>query len=194
GGVPIDTRPQMLTGWLRNQPAAGDASIIGIGLFRWNGSSRDTLALGYNVFSDQIPNWQKFSIPIDYMMWEMPDTMNIMFFSSSLISGNIVNGSTIWVDNLSLEYGPVSISNINADKTPSIRPASGPDSYTLTGLGSDVAEISIYNLSGGCVMNLKLAPGQSEIDINASGLKAGLYILRIENKNGSFKSLKFNSI
>ncbi|NTW26056.1 MAG: hypothetical protein HGA37_15265, partial [Lentimicrobium sp.] len=50
GGVPIDTRPQMLTGWLRNQPAAGDASIIGIGLFRWNGSSRDTLALGYNVF------------------------------------------------------------------------------------------------------------------------------------------------
>lgn len=194
GGVPIDTRPQMLTGWLRNQPAAGDASIIGIGLFRWNGNSRDTLALGYNIFSDPIPDWQQFNIPIDYMMWEMPDTMNIMFFSSSLISGNIVNGSTIWVDDLSLEYGPVSISNISADYTPSIRQSSDSDFITLTGLESNVAEISIFNLSGCCVMNLKPTPGQSEIGINASGLKSGLYILRIENKDGTFKSLKYSSI
>lgn len=194
GGVPIETRPNILTGWYRNQLTADDASIIGIGLFRWNGSSRDTLALGYNIFGEQTNAWQKFSIPIDYMMWEMPDTMNIMFFSSNLLSGSMVSGSTIWVDNISLEYGPVATNNAIAAAAPSVRPASGQHLFTLTGMGSDVSGISIFSLSGSCVMRLKPSPGQREIDINASGLKAGLYILRIENNDGSFKSLKFNSI
>lgn len=194
GGVPIETRPNILTGWFRNQLSAGDASIIGIGLFRWNGSSRDTLALGYNIFGEQTTAWQKFSIPIDYMLWEMPDTMNIMFFSSNLLSGSMVSGSTIWVDNLSLEYGPVATNNATAAAAPSVRPAPGENLFTLTGMGSDVSGISIFSLSGSCVMKLKPAPGQHEIEINASGLKAGLYILRIENSDGSIKSLKFNSI
>lgn len=194
GGVPIETRPNSLSGWYRNQLTTGDANIIGIGLFRWNGSSRDTLALGYSFFSEQATDWQHFNIPIDYMMWEMPDTMNIMFFSSNLLSGNMVDGSTIWVDNLSLEYGPVATNNVIAAAAPSVRAASGQNLFTLTGMGSDVSAISIFSLSGSCVLKIKPAPGQHEMDFNASGLKAGLYILRIENSDGSFKSLKFNSI
>ena len=124
----------------------------------------------------------------------MPDTMNIMFFSSNLLSGNMVDGSTIWVDNLSLEYGPVATNNVIAAGAPSVRAASGQNLFTLTGMGSDVSAISIFSLSGSCVMKIKPAPGQHEMDFNASGLKAGLYILRIENSDGSFKSLKFNSI
>jgi hypothetical protein len=193
GGVPIDTRPNMLNGWFRYQPSATDSCIMGIGLSRWNGTGRDTLAYAYKTIGGQHATWEQFSIPIEYLIWEMPDTMNIMFFSSNLLTGSPVTGSTLWVDNLTLEYGPVSANSIALKKAPALRP--GSDGSSLVLLNADnTAEASIFSLNGSCVRTVKPDPGQSEINLDISTLRTGIYIVRVINYDGLSTSLKFSRL
>ena len=193
GGVPINTQPNMLRGWFRYQPSSGDSCIIGIGLSRWNGSGRDTLAYAYKTIGGQNPDWQEFSVPIEYLIWAMPDTMNIMFFSSNLLTGSPVTGSTLWVDNLTLEYGPVSANSIGMKKYPALRPVNDGSSMVILN-ANNTAEASIFSLNGSCVRTIRPEPGQSEINLDISSLRAGIYIVRVINYDGSSKSLKFNRL
>lgn len=193
GGVPIDTRPNILNGWFRYQPSAADSCIMGIGLSRWNGTGRDTLAYAYKTIGGQNPTWAQFSIPIEYLIWEMPDTMNIMFFSSNLLTGSPVTGSTLWVDDLTLEYGPVSTNTINLKNEPMLRLSDNGRTMILEN-ADNTAEASVFSLNGSCVMTVKPEIGQSEINMDISSLKAGIYIARIINYDGSSTSLKFNRL
>ncbi|MHC1776429.1 MAG: T9SS type A sorting domain-containing protein [Lentimicrobium sp.] len=193
GGVPIDTRPNILKGWFRYLPAAGDSCIMGIGLSRWNGTGRDTLAYGYTTIGGQNPNWQEFSLPIDYLIWEMPDTMNIMFFSSNLLTGSPVTGSVLYVDDLMLEYGPVSVSNTGKKDEMSLR-YSGEDRLIILNPGSNPAEVRLYGLNGSCVGKVKPDAGQPEIEMDISRLRPGIYIARVINSDGSSSSLKFSRL
>lgn len=193
GGVPIDTRPNMLNGWFRFLPSAGDSCIMGIGLSRWNGTGRDTLAYAYKTIGGQHTAWEQFSLPIEYLMWEMPDTMNIMFFSSNLLTGSPVTGSTLWVDDLSLEYGPVSANAIGIKKEPTLRFSDDSRSMVLVN-ADNTAEASVFSLNGSCVLTINPESGQSEIRMDISSLRSGIYIARIINDDGSSTSLKFNRL
>jgi hypothetical protein len=193
GGVPIDTRPNMLSGWFRYLPSAGDSCIMGIGLSRWNGTGRDTLAYSYTTIGGQHTTWQQFSVPIEYVIWEMPDTMNIMFFSSNLLNGSPVTGSTLWVDNLTLEYGPVSANSIGIKRDPVLRLNNDGRSIVLMN-ADNITEAGIFSLNGSCVLKMKPEPGQSEINLDISPLRAGIYIVRVINYDGLSTSLKFNRL
>ncbi|PKP00764.1 MAG: hypothetical protein CVU14_06840 [Bacteroidetes bacterium HGW-Bacteroidetes-9] len=191
GGVPIDTQPNMLHGWFRYQPSAGDSCIMGIGFTKWNGASRDTLAYSYTVIGGQNPNWQEFSVPIEYLIWEVPDTMNIMFFSSNILNGDPISGSKLWIDNLTLEYGPVSVSNIALKDEPTLRYR--PDGTPVILMNSkDVkTEISIYSADGSFVNKQMPNHGQYEFSLETRNLKPGLYLARVQHDNGHFSTLKF---
>jgi hypothetical protein len=190
GGVPIDTLPEMLKGWFRYLPGAGDSCILGIGLFRWNGTGRDTLATSYTVIGGQHPDWQEFTVPIDYLIWAKPDTMNIMFFSSNLLTGSPVNGSQLWIDNLSLEYSPVGTGNVASESKPGIR--YGEDGRSvLINVEKNASRISIFGMSGVCLKDYIPDTGQTEIPVNIADLKPGIYLARIINQDGSSSSLKF---
>ena len=190
GGVPIDTQPNMLKGWFRYLPAAGDSCIMGIGLFRWNGTGRDTLATSYTVIGGQNPDWQEFTVPIDYLIWAVPDTMNIMFFSSNLLTGSPVSGSQLWIDNLSVEYGPVGTGNIATERKPELR--YGDDGHSvLIKVGNKTSGISIFGINGACLKEYTPGFGQTEIPVNTADLKPGIYLARITNQDGTSSSLKF---
>ncbi len=192
GGVPINTRPNILKGWFRYLPAAGDSCIMGIGLSRWNGTGRDTLAYGYTTIGGQNPNWQEFSLPIDYLIWEMPDTMNIMFFSSNLLTGGPVTGSVLYVDDLSLEYGPVSVNQPAVMNEVLLRYSRDGRSVLIQNPVNGVAGLSIYALNGSCVKIVEPLPWQTEIGVDISMLSPGIYIARIVNSDGSCSSVKFS--
>ena len=67
GGVPISGKPESLNGWFRYLPAGDDLSIIGIGLTRWNGTSRDILAYDY-LLMGSLPDWQTFTLPVNCLI------------------------------------------------------------------------------------------------------------------------------
>jgi len=191
GGVPITTQPNQLRGWFRYLPSNGDSCILGIGLSRWNGVGRDTLALAYKVIGGQTPDWTEFSVPIEYLIWTMPDTMNIMFFSSNLLNGSPVSGSELWIDNLMLEYGPVAVQNAGMNEAPSIRYSTDGFPIITLNNGAVTSEISVFNLNGILVKNFPTSPGLREIILNTSDLASGIYLARFKNKTGSPVSLKF---
>ena len=191
GGVPINTQPQILNGYFRYQPAEGDVCLMGIGLFKWNGSSRDTIGFAYGIFSDTVNEWQAFALPIEYLMWEVPDTMNIMFFSSNILNSTIISGSKLWIDNLSLTYGPVAVQNAWPSEKPEITFHNTHTSLTASNLPNGNGTFSVISLDGSVVRleNKSALSGRAEIKIG--DMPAGIYIARYIAADGTQKTAKF---
>ncbi len=72
GGVPVSGAPVVLRGWFRYQPSANDSCIMGIGLSRWKGTTRDTLAYAYLTIGGQHPAWQE---PLTHTLPPPPQTV-----------------------------------------------------------------------------------------------------------------------
>lgn len=192
GGVPIDTRPNQLNGWFRYQPGSGDSCIIGIGLSRWNGTGRDTLAYSYKTIGGQTSTWTPFSLPIDYLIWEMPDTMNIMFFSSNLLTGSPVTGSTLWVDNLEMAYGPVGVRSQNMPESFRVVAEPGGRSLRISNPEGMAVELQVYSLNGSCIQRTIIREGEFEETISLPDLREGIYVARFLLNDGKQSVIKFH--
>jgi hypothetical protein len=111
GGIPFPHSPTSLKGWFKSAPVGGDSPMIGVGLSKWNETTeqRDTIGYGQMYFDQTVNTWTEFTIEIEWTSTEVPDTMNIIIASTDLLEGGgvFVDGSTIWVDNLSFEYETV---------------------------------------------------------------------------------------
>lgn len=191
GGVPIDTRPNQLNGWFRYQPGSGDSCIIGIGLSRWNGTGRDTLAYAYQTIGGQTTTWTPFSLPIEYLIWEMPDTMNIMFFSSNLLTGSPVTGSTLWVDNLTMAYGPVKVSSPGTPANFRVIAEQGGRNLRINNPAGLAAELQVYGLNGSCILKTGIREGELAQSIGLPDLPDGIYLARFLLNDGQQSVIKF---
>ncbi|MEA3505354.1 MAG: PCMD domain-containing protein, partial [Bacteroidota bacterium] len=110
GGVPYSQNPQSLSGYFKYFPQEVDTASIGLALFRWNGASRDTLAGGVFQVGEEVAEWTQFEATLEYVIWAQPDTLNILAASSSDEEGDaLMEGSTLYLDELTLNYGPTSI-------------------------------------------------------------------------------------
>lgn len=191
GGVPIDSRPNQLNGWFRYQPGSGDSCIIGIGLSRWNGTGRDTLAYAYQTIGGQTTTWTPFSLPIEYLIWEMPDTMNIMFFSSNLLTGSPVTGSTFWVDNLTMAYGPVKVSCPGTPANFRVIAEQGGRNLRINNPAGLAAELQVYGLNGSCILKTGIREGELAQSIGLPDLPDGIYLARFLLNDGQQSVIKF---
>lgn len=191
GGVPIDTRPNQLNGWFRYQPGSGDSCIIGIGLSRWNGTGRDTLAYAYQTIGGQTTTWTPFSLPIEYLIWEMPDTMNIMFFSSNLLTGSPVTGSTLWVDKLTMAYGPVKVSSPGTPANFRVIAEQGGRNLRINNPAGLAAELQVYGLNGSCILKTGIREGELAQSIGLPDLPDGIYLARFLLNDGQQSVIKF---
>lgn len=193
GGVPVTGQPRFLKGYYKYQPGAGDSCYMGIGLTRWNGNSRDTLAYAYKPFGSAVTTWTEFSVPIDYVSWAEPDSMNIMFVSSNLMFGSPVTGSTLWVDSLWLEYSGVAVKDIGLDKSLFVSTANDGRTLVVNVKQGIARNIEVFALSGSLISSITGAFSNS-IPININNLKKGVYIVRVTFTNGTTKAVKFSRI
>lgn len=192
GGVPINTQPNMLRGYFKYLPATGDSCIMGIGMSKWNGTGRDTIAYAYTTIGGQTTDWQEFAIPIEYLIWTVPDTMNIMFFSSNLLTGSPVSGSNLWIDNLWLEYGPVSVKEAAQPENQALVLVNNGNNLTLRNLPEEGGFIRILSLNGAVIIQDQLKSGRTESEINISRLTPGLYIVQVTSASGRQKTARFS--
>ena len=188
GGVPVSGKPQSLNGWFRYLPAPGDLCIMGIGLTRWNGTSRDTLAYDYLVLGSQ-PDWQMFTLPVNYLIQAQPDTMNLLFLSSNALSGTIMEGSKLWLDNLWIEFDHTS-TNLSKDQS-EIRIVALDNGRTLGVQGADnPGELQLYNLSGAMVFRARMSANRESQNISLPALAAGIYAARYISDAGEVRMQK----
>ncbi len=193
GGVPVTGQPKYLKGNYKYQPVNGDSCIMGIGLTKWNGTSRDTIAYAYKSFGDVITSWQEFSIPIEYVTWTTPDSMNIMFVSSNILFGAPVGGSALWVDSLWLEYSQVAVHEIGYRKDVYLSESNDGNSLVVFSGNAIPVKIEIFSINGHILQSVE-GTGSNTTLINISNLPKGIYLARVLMPGNKSQTIKFSRL
>ncbi len=184
GGVPVSGYPEALKGWFRYLPAAGDSCVIGMGLSRWKGTSRDTIAYDYLSFGGQHADWQMFTLPLNYQIQAQPDTMNIIFLSSNALNGTIVEGSKLWLDNLWIEFNTTSVGSPAIETPISIVSIDNGKALRISG-DDHFGELQLYNLNGALVLNSQVENALNGRQIPLPALSPGIYAARYVSTSGA---------
>lgn len=177
GGVPCVDQPTHLKGYYKYQPKGGDSCIIGVGFTRWNGTTRDSIALGYFSTKDTVNDWTPFSAWIDYDTIVTPDTMNIIAMSTG--QEIMTPGTILYVDNFYLDY------TVGSREHPYIAPF---DSYLdretgrilifTKGNTQSFIKINLYDMTGRIrysQVSQENSSGRYTIPYN--GFSTGIYLL-----------------
>lgn len=106
-GKPFTQKPSSLNGFYKYLPATNDTLVIFVALTKYSSAEqmRDTIAQGEFVYSGNMPNYEPFSLDIEYSQDITPDSVHVILLSS--VSGKEMRGhpgSVLFVDELSFTY------------------------------------------------------------------------------------------
>ncbi|MFH1160699.1 MAG: PCMD domain-containing protein [bacterium] len=112
-------KPLNLRGYYMFQPVNGDSCTALLAVTKWNSTTnfRDTIGYGRIDFKDTVSTYTAFDVPIVYYNNFVPDTMTILLVSSGgfsvsdLQGGTGQIGSTMWVDDVTVDY-PAGITQV----------------------------------------------------------------------------------
>lgn len=199
GGIPYTLKPTHLNGYakylpqqspelLEGNPVGIDQSNVEVYLFRWNGSSRDTL--GYGQWSPSSATFSKFTVDIIYdsLLSGTPDTMQIIMASSRGVE--TATGSMLFVDSLSVDTIPgiVGIDEL-AEKLFDLgqnapNPFTENTEITFSSTINETIQFTVIDVLGREVYSIEInaAIGENKISFNGR-LDAGTYFYSVSNDN-----------
>jgi hypothetical protein len=188
--------PHALEGWYKYTPQAGDSAIILIGF----NNQGETGFVEKLIFYDKVDKWTKFTIPISKEYWgEVFDLIRILFVASAGVNWEHLDeckgqlGSTLWVDNISLNYtiDPENEIKQNLFSTfkANLFPNPVTDLLNIELNESFTGKVVIYNLQGSKIMEENVQGTQCQL--NSSELAIGSYIYRLMKDNTIFAQGKF---
>jgi hypothetical protein len=103
GGIPFVTKPLEFQGFYKYNGVGNDNCFIDLAITRFNAVSMQQDTIGHSRFSSKsVSEWTPFNVPINYNSDGIPDSMNIVILSSD--TSIFETGSTLWVDDLKLNY------------------------------------------------------------------------------------------
>lgn len=185
GGVPYSDNPQSLSGYYKYFPVEGDSTALGMVLYKWNGDTRDTLGGAALTIEEEVSEWTQFEAFVEYSIWDVPDTMNVIA-SSTAIEEDTPDGSVLYLDELTLNYGPTSIIEPNLQADFRVYPQSYTQQFRIH-LESDKmikAVIQVFNLKGQLLKTKKHKFYHSDAYVDYSSLPAGIFIIRVITEQG----------
>lgn len=195
-GIAFAYKPVYLRGYYKYIPVNNDSCRIASFLTKWNSGSkrRDTIAfasISYEQSQLTVNTYTEFDIIYNYKSSQTPDSITVMFSSSAggaNFQGGI--GSKLFIDEVSLEYYPLSIQQFIGESKVRIFPNPVTD-FLILDSDNDLnsSTFKIYNTLGNIIEKKKLLTGKNEIQI--SGLPNGVYFYSIERPNGINESGKF---
>lgn len=185
GGYPFTGMPQKLTGYFKYQPVNNDTCVLGWGLTKWHNGVQDTI--GYSAIDTMgtFNTWTHFEIPLEYQLWESPDTMNILFLNSNPLDGLDHTGTKMWIDNLSFVYGTVGIEGVTFAKDLSLYAERDAKQLVLssTFAKQETLDISLFSMAGMEVSRWKRSMKLSTEHLDINNLPPGTYVIRISSGN-----------
>ena len=116
GGYPFNSRPAQLTGWFEWMSASGtqtrDSMMIVVNLFKHNNVSNkaDTIATGIYYYGPMVMSFTAFTVNLNYLSGQSPDTAQIIF-ASSYIQSSAIAGSYLNVDDIAWAGNVTGIEN-----------------------------------------------------------------------------------
>jgi hypothetical protein len=183
GGSPFTARPAYFNVCLKYVPTGTDSGRVSAVLYRWNGVSRDTIAIAASAIYS-IPTMTPSQFTFVYRdLVNSPDTILVVLASGQGI-GSTTAGSYLTADNVSTS-GTVGISENSLLKNISVypQPAQNELNFNLpSGLTASL-NYEMRDISGRLVMNGKINASDSKVDINKLG--RGNYFVSLRNEEGA---------
>lgn len=181
GGLPFTARPEKLTFDYKYFPAMTDSALVMAAFTRYDQGTRDTIGFALFTEVDSVKNYDSAELAINYLDPATPDTLLILFSSSSGTAAS-ADGTRLWIDNLEVVY-------FTGERVP-LSQALGLDMYPnpadfklfITNPFDNQRMVRIFNLQGQEVAQQSLVPGQQTMQVDQ--LEAGVYLFDIETKGG----------
>ena len=179
-GTSFTARPDSLVGWVKCNSVNGDTSGVVLQLSKWDATSltQEMIGFGLYITTSSSSSFYRFSVPIEYVSENTPDTMSV-FVLSSLGNGQI--GSAIWVDDLSLIYNTSSIGELNGT---SFEVFPNPVNDELSISSKIIDKMEVYSATGILIDHIILDSGLI-YTYDTKKLANGLYL--VKNSKGELK-------
>lgn len=197
-GQPFTDKPSRFKGWYKYAPVSGDSAAIVAILTKFNTISGkpDTIARTINVIKNSSSVYTQFDFKFDYSVTNInPDTIKIVFVSSAdgaNMKGQ--NGSTLLLDDISLEYTTDLQEILMPEFTIEAYPS--PSSYQVqlkfnTGI-SEQLFCQVYSIDGHLMSSFSPLGNYHSIDV--STWPQSTYLVQAWSRGNLVSSSKFSVV
>ncbi len=185
-GYQFTSRPTTFTYEAKYTPVGSDSAFTLVYLTKWNGTSRDTVAAGYDLFPTALSTYQARTINLIFdatLSGVLPDTAQVFFSSSSVYNSQI--GSALYVDALGFSgYNGIneSAQNNGVDVYPN-------PSTTITNfdvVSEEAYEVIVNDMTGREVSRLMISNKNAKL--NSYLMAEGIYSYSIISNNNEVLS------
>lgn len=173
--IPFDTRPTKINFWYKSNPAIGDSSAFNFTLTKFKNNAHQVIgtATWSNGSSDS--TYKKVSIYFEYFSNDLPDSASIIF-TSSINGFDPIAGSTLLLDQISLDYEGNSLKEISKHHL-DLYPNPSEDGKFYFSNEYNFKTCKVYEMQGALVSSIDLFNNE----INLDKLKSGIYFLNLLN-------------
>jgi len=184
--------PRALEGWFKYHPVNGDSALIDIGFHDWSGE----VFVEKMIIKERFNNWTFFRILVPEQYWDREfSEIRVLFVASAGV--NFVEmmeckgqrGSTLWIDNISLNYTVDVKQNLLSTLKAKAFPNPAIDALNIELNELFTGKIMVYNSLGSLVMEENVSGTQCQL--NTSTLATGNYIYKLMDGNTIFTQGKF---
>lgn len=136
--------------------------------------------------------WQQAIINMTYVNGLTPDTMYVLYSSSSL-DYNPTPGSVLWIDDVSVSY-PVGIEQKSGEEISlSVFPNPSSTSTTIKfeNISGEAYKLDIYDYAGKLVHSISNITN-NQVVLNNESLNRGIYLIKLQNSKGIIYTEKMN--
>ncbi|MCL1850587.1 MAG: T9SS type A sorting domain-containing protein [Bacteroidetes bacterium] len=184
--------PHALEGWYKYNPVSGDSALIDIGFHNWDGE----VFVEKLIITKPIGAWTHFTINIPEKYWKEDFTeIRTMFVASAGVNFDELQEckgqkeSTLWIDNISLNYNLGIKQNLLSSLKVNTFPNPATEVLNVELNENFTGKIIVYDLSGKIVAEDNINGTQSQLNI--STFSTGNYIYRLMKENTIFAQGKF---
>ncbi len=193
-----DCRPSKLKGYYKFEPVNGDSCIALLLLSKWNSvaKKRDTIGYGKWIQKEAVSEWSPFEVSVNYTGTGTVDSITMLVVASA--GFNVLNfvgskgqaGTTMYVDDLALEYPSGIQQNLMPEVSVKIWPNPVSDILTLqTSRNMKDASLEIFSTNGKLVASYSMSGSSQELPVYS--LPNGNYHFRLMEGNASLSTGSF---
>jgi hypothetical protein len=179
-------RPDSLVGWYKANPKPGDYPTVRVvlhtGYARVSENSDTTNYVGgakLNLPSQQVTEWTRFSVPINYYKDINPEFAIVILTSS--IGVQALEGSEAWFDDIEFKYNDGTGFGETNENSVYVTGSNGDIVVNFNTTKLHDATLDVFDIQGRNLYSDKIqAQGETRLNLN---LNTGIYVVRINNGN-----------
>ena len=172
-----------LNGYYKFFPAPGDTMQILVSMYK----NDSVIGFGLLEVGDSVPDFSPFSIPINYTSTAIPDSGSLRLRSGK---ENPKLGTTLTVDKLSFDGFVSAVNNAKPDVLEmdgmKVYPNPARDLLVIENLSDKDCSLSLLNVSGQILREIKLPAGQHSTQMEVGDLAPGFYLLVMKKGDDHF--------